>query len=207
MCDPNDVILVRGLERSRVYASRYESESTATEGPLGAACARRNEQMQQLMANLRKAITKTRVFLNPLLCEKSHHVQDRFDPTFEPRHISYKFHSIGYGKHTDHHAEASWQRMLISQPPLGMVQAIVNGVGTWNSAGNASPGQPITMPLLIEALEKLETYSSFELLGKEQLEVEGEESKLLRAVRAQRQLRADNKAARAAAPIVADKAS
>ncbi|KAK3684610.1 hypothetical protein LTR37_020110 [Vermiconidia calcicola] len=199
-CDPSDVELVRAFERSRSFASRYQT--TATEGSLAEACARRTEQMQQLVADFRKAITKTRVFLNRYYAKRA----TMFNDT-SIRHSSLASLTTIFAVSDTAGTPTRTAQRSPGNPPLGMVQAIVNGGGTGNSARNASPGQPITMPVLIVALEKLETYPSFELLGKGQLEVEEEESKLLRAVRAQRQLRVNKKAARAAASIAADEAS
>lgn len=148
--------VVKGFELGRRKAAPPLSNS------------RSDAQTKQWRDKLRRIATRTPVFLNPLLTSKIKWFRELFSDTRQvPR-----FCRIDLEKNTDLHVsarrpEASWRRMLITQPPLATLSAYLDGKSTgkfwsgwsaWNLLGPKHVTQSINMDLLRSQMARSSEY-------------------------------------------------
>ncbi|KAK3684611.1 hypothetical protein LTR37_020111 [Vermiconidia calcicola] len=160
LCKAADVDTAVAFERTRRYASSFPSvHALSTADKMAATVKRRHERLQQLERDIDRNTTKTRVFLNPLLLATFDWVGDFFNS--KPIQLPFE---------RRHRPEASWRRMLVTQPPLGAVQGKVRGDDRWNCFGYAHIGTAVTMGALESTVRNVSFKYRADTSG---LEIEG----------------------------------
>ena len=122
---PTDAVeLVKKFEHRKSYAAQYSAMNSISNHMVLAAANRLRQRDEELKYKLHDSITKTRIFLNPLLPEKFEWFSNLFKVRLAEGASRFKYPDVNDKMHDEvARPEASWHRMLISQPPLGALTA------------------------------------------------------------------------------------
>ena len=161
LCSNELVEAVQMFERSR--PNRFHYQSPPPNAKDAAAIASTKGEWEQLQRNIRNGTTKTAVFLNPLLLDNFVWFRQLFltkDRNLEGPAIMARFDHQHYPLPCGGRQNASWRRMLISQPPLAMLDIDrAHSDYTWNNIGYKQVGTPLTTEALWELLRKSDIQS------------------------------------------------
>ena len=108
------------------------------------------KRMAQLNKHLRSKITKTRIFVNPLLLTQFRRFHDSF--VLGHTHPEFLSYSLDFPECVLR-PEASWRRMLVTQPPLGLVPIDTAQQLRREKLHGGRVGQPVYAERLLSVLD------------------------------------------------------